>query len=154
MRPERKAIFPGSFDPITKGHESVIRRAIPLFEKIIIAIGINTTKQYYFPLEDRVKYLEKVFEGEPGIEIDTYQKLTVEYCREKKAKYLIRGLRNTDDFIYEKNIAHMNHQLAPEIETVFFLTDPQFAAINASIVREIHRNNGNIKPFIPEVLDI
>lgn len=148
------AVFPGSFDPITKGHESVIKRALPLFDKVIVAIGINTSKQYFFDLETRQKWIEKVFEGEEKIEVDTYQMLTVDYCKSKNAQYLLRGLRNITDFEYERNIAHMNHKLDQELETIFLLTEPEYAAINASIVREIYRNNGNIKPFLPDSIDV
>ncbi len=147
---EKIAVFPGSFDPITKGHESVIRRASIMFDKLIVAVGINTSKNYFFNHDTRVKWAKEVFKDLPNVEVDQYQMLTVDYCRLRNARYLIRGLRNITDFEYERNIAHMNHQINDSVETVFLLTEPEFAAINASIVREIHRNGGDITSFIPE----
>ncbi len=146
----RTAVFPGSFDPITKGHESVIRRASVMFDKLIVAVGVNSSKQYFFDLEDRLNWVKTVTAVMPNVEVEMYQILTVEFCRLKNARYLIRGLRNITDFEYERNIAHMNHILNQEIETVFLLTEPEYAAINANIVREIYRNGGDIRPFIPE----
>lgn len=151
---ERIAVFPGSFDPITKGHESIIKRALPMFDKIIVAQGVNSTKNYLFPLEQRLEWLKTIFKGESKIEVDQYQKLTVEYCKEKGANFILRGLRNSLDFNYEKNIAHMNQAMRNEIETVFLLTTPALAAINASIVREIYKNGGDINPFIPDAIHI
>lgn len=148
----RIAVFPGSFDPITKGHESVIIRASSLFDKVIVAVGINSTKRYFFDLETRVEWAKKVFGNYDGIEVDSYQMLTVDYCRERNAKYLLRGLRNITDFEYERNIAHMNHALNDTVETVFLLTEPEYAAINASIVREIYRNGGDVRAFVPDAL--
>ncbi len=147
---EKIAVFPGSFDPITKGHESVIRRASIMFDKLIVAVGFNTSKNYFFNHDPRVKWAKEVFKDLPNVEVDQYQMLTVDYCRIRNARYLIRGLRNITDFEYERNIAHMNHQINDSVETVFLLTEPEFAAINASIVREIHRNGGDITSFIPE----
>lgn len=148
----RIAVFPGSFDPITKGHESVIIRASSLFDKVIVAVGINSTKRYFFDLETRVEWAKKVFGSYDGIEVDSYQMLTVDYCRERNAKYLLRGLRNITDFEYERNIAQMNHALNDKVETVFLLTEPEYAAINASIVREIYRNGGDVRAFVPDAL--
>jgi pantetheine-phosphate adenylyltransferase len=146
----RTAVFPGSFDPITKGHESVIRRASVMFDKLIVAVGVNSAKQYFFDLEERLHWVKTVTAEMPNVEVEMYQILTVEFCRLKNARYLIRGLRNITDFEYERNIAHMNHILNQEIETVFLLTEPEYAAINANIVREIYRNGGDIRTFIPE----
>lgn len=154
MNKERIAVFPGSFDPITKGHENVIRRALPLFDKIIIAIGINSTKNSLFTLEQRKQWIETVFSDEPKIEISTYEGLTVDFCTRKNAGYIIRGLRNTTDFEYEKAIAQMNAAMKENIETVFLITDPAHAAINSSIVREIHKNKGDIQKFIPDRIEI
>jgi pantetheine-phosphate adenylyltransferase len=141
------ALFPGSFDPFTKGHESVIHKALPLFDEIVIGIGINTSKNYFFELEKRKNQIEHIYKDVSTIRVTTYQKLTVEYCQEIDARYILRGLRDTNDFEYEKAIAQMNLQISG-IETVFFMTDPAVAPISATIVREIARNNGAISSFV------
>ncbi|MBD77733.1 MAG: pantetheine-phosphate adenylyltransferase [Crocinitomicaceae bacterium] len=143
------AIFPGSFDPITVGHESIIRRALPLFDKIVIAIGVNSSKQYMFSLEDRIGGLIKCFENEPKIEIDHYTGLTVDYCRKKNASFILRGLRVAADFEFERNIALMNQAMHPDIESIFLISEPKYSAITSSVVRDIIRNNGDIKQFVP-----
>ena len=143
-------VFPGSFDPFTKGHESIIQKAIPLFDKIVIGIGINSGKNYFFDLEKRKAQISKIYESFPMVEVKTYQKLTVEYCKDIDAQYILRGLRDTNDFEYEKAIAQMNLAISG-IETVFFMTDPAVAPISATIVREIARNKGDISPFVSEV---
>ena len=144
------AVFPGSFDPITKGHENVIKRAIPLFDKIIVAIGENADKKSYFPIQDRIKWIEKVFAEEENVVVETYSGLTVEFCRQKNAGYLLRGLRTSADFEFERSIGQTNKKLYPEIETVFMLTMPEFTPINSSIVRDIHRHGGDVMMFIPD----
>lgn len=146
----KTALFPGSFDPFTKGHESIIQKAIPLFDKIVIGIGINSGKNYFFDLEKRKAQISKIYESFPMVEVKTYQKLTVEYCKDIDAQYILRGLRDTNDFEYEKAIAQMNLTISG-IETVFFMTDPAVAPISATIVREIARNKGDISPFVSEV---
>lgn len=146
----KTALFPGSFDPFTKGHESIIQKAIPLFDKIVIGIGINSGKNYFFDLEKRRAQISKIYESFPMVEVKTYQKLTVEYCKDIEAQYILRGLRDTNDFEYEKAIAQMNLSISG-IETVFFMTDPAVAPISATIVREIARNKGDISPFVSEV---
>lgn len=146
----KTALFPGSFDPFTKGHESIIQKAIPLFDKIVIGIGINSGKNYFFDLEKRRAQISKIYEAFPMVEVKTYQKLTVEYCKHIEAQYILRGLRDTNDFEYEKAIAQMNLSISG-IETVFFMTDPAVAPISATIVREIARNKGDISPFVSEV---
>lgn len=148
------AIFPGSFDPITKGHESIIKRAIPMFEKIIVAVGINSTKNYCFPMEQRLQWLRDIFADCPTVEVDSYQTLTVEYAKQVGANTILRGLRNSADFNYERNIAQMNAVMNPEIETIFLITNPELAAINATIVREIYKNGGDISPFVPNQLQL
>ena len=144
------AIFPGSFDPITLGHESIVRRAIPIFDKIIIAIGENTQKKCMFTLEQRKLWIEKTFADTDKVEADTYNMLTIDYCKQKNAKYILRGLRNTIDFQYEQNIALINTELEPEIETIFMLTDPRYASVNSSFVREIMNFHGDVKRFLPQ----
>jgi len=142
-------LFAGSFDPFTKGHEAVVKKALQLFDELIIAIGINSTKQGYFDIEKRKAHIASLFEHAP-IRIVTYEKLTVDLCKEEGASHLVRGLRDSKDFSYERSIAHMNETLSG-IQTVFLLTDQQYAAINASIVREIHKNKGSIDAFVTNV---
>jgi pantetheine-phosphate adenylyltransferase len=142
----RTGLFAGSFDPFTKGHEAVVNKALHLFDQIIIAIGINTTKKGYFELEKRKKHILSLFPVS-NVRIVTYNKLTVDLCKEEGASHLLRGLRDSKDFAYERSIAHMNETLAG-IHTVFFLTDQEYAAINSSIVREIHQNGGSIDAFV------
>lgn len=143
---KRIGLFPGSFDPFTKGHEAVVRKALGLFDEIIIAIGTNSSKTYQFELSKRMNQIQSLFEKD-AIRIVTYQKLTVDLCKEMGASHIVRGLRDSKDFEYERSIAQMNNQLSG-IETVFFLTDPEYAAINATIVREIYKNNGDITHFV------
>lgn len=148
------AVFPGSFDPITKGHESIIIRALSLFDEIIIAVGQNSEKKSYFTLELRKKWIEKVFHKYPEVKVAIYSGLTVDFCRKQKAKYILRGLRTSADFEFERNIGQMNKCIFPEIETIFFLTAPEFTHINSSIVRDIHRNGGSVKQFVPDKVDL
>ena len=151
---ERIALFPGSFDPITKGHESVIRRAIPLFDKIVVAIGINDQKKAFFPLDTRKAWIEQVFSADKTVEVLTYKGLTVDLCKELGARYILRGLRTSADFEFERSIGQMNKAMVPDIETVFLLTTPEYTAVNSYIVREIIRNGGDASPFIPKGLNI
>ncbi len=146
------AVFPGSFDPITRGHESIVLRALSLFDEIILAVGQNSEKKYFFPLDKRIEYIKKVFHAYPGITVESYQGLTVEFCRQKGALYIVRGLRTSADFEFERSIGQINKQIHPGIETVFLLATPEFTALNSSIVRDIIRNNGDPSPFIPEAL--
>lgn len=144
----KRAVFPGSFDPITNGHVDVINRALPLFDEIIIAIGTNTDKKYMFPLGDRKKFIEETFKSEPKVKVDVYQGLTIDYCKEKEADFLLRGLRNPADFEFEKAIAHAN-RLVSGIETVFLLTAVDTSFISSSIVRDFIRNNGDYSLLVP-----
>ena len=148
------AVFPGSFDPITKGHEDIVTRALPLFDEIVIAIGENSTKNYFFPLEKRKSFVQNAFGNNPKIKIDTYSGLTIDYCTKINAGFILRGLRNPSDFEFEKSIAQMNRAMAPEIETVLILTSPEFSAISSTIVRDIIRNKGNAKQFVPNGVDL
>jgi len=140
-------LFPGSFDPFTKGHEVVVEKAINLFDEVIISIGINSKKTSMFELDKRIKHIESLFINMPNVTVKTYQKLTVEFCQEVGANFIIRGLRDSKDFEYEKSIAHMNLEIS-DVETVFLLTSQKYSAINASIVREIYSNNASIEPFV------
>lgn len=144
------AVFPGSFDPITRGHESVILRALPLFDQIILAIGENQEKKSYFPLEKRVTWLKKLFGKEPKIKVRKYSGLTVDFCRKHQIKYILRGLRTSADFEFERIIGQMNKAMEPGIETVFLLTTPEYSALSSSVVREILRNEGDVSEFVPE----
>jgi pantetheine-phosphate adenylyltransferase len=146
---KRIAVYPGTFDPVTKGHEALVKKALPLFDEIIIAVGHNSQKKTYFTLEQRLAWLKKVFEKHPQVSIDTYDTLTVNYCKQKKAGFILRGLRSTTDFEFEKNIAQANSALSPEIETIFLLSSPGLSGINSSIVRDIHRHGGDVSQFIP-----
>ena len=148
------AIFPGSFDPFTIGHESVITRALPLFDEIIVAIGSNTNKKAYFSIEQRMQMIREVFSDTDRIKIESYEGLTVEYCRQKGARYLLRGLRTSSDFEYERAIAQTNKSMYPELESVFLLTLPEHTPIKSTIVREIIRLGGDASQFIPKVIDL
>jgi len=151
---ERIAVFPGSFDPITRGHESIILRAIPLFDHIIIAIGENQDKKSFFPLEQRIDWIKAVFENEPAISVQSYQGLTVDFCKQVNARFLLRGLRTSADFEFERSIGQINKQIDPGIETVFLLTAPEYTALNSSMVRDIIRNGGDPTPFIPAAVKL
>ncbi|HBS88686.1 MAG: pantetheine-phosphate adenylyltransferase [Bacteroidetes bacterium GWF2_38_335] len=151
---EKIAIFPGSFDPFTKGHESIVNRALPLFDKIIIAIGYNSNKDGFFPLEKRMGWIKDVFKNEPKIVVEAYQGLTVDFCNRMKAKYILRGLRTAADFEYERAIAQTNKMLAKHIESVFLLTTPELTPINSTIVRDIVRNGGDASMFVPDAVDL
>lgn len=144
------AVFPGSFDPITKGHVDLVHRAIPLFDKIIVAVGVNSQKKNLFPLEQRLGMLETVFAENDTVYVGQFEGLTVNYCKEEGARYLLRGLRNASDFDYEKTISQLNHIIGDDLETVFLISKPEFSHISSTIVREIIKGKGNIEPFIPQ----
>ncbi len=150
---KRVAIFPGSFDPITKGHENILRRALPLFDEIIIAIGKNSSKQNYFSLEQREKWIKQVFANEPKVRVESYTGLTIDFCKKVNAGFILRGLRTSADFEFEKSIAQNNNIMAPQIETIFILPIPELSAINSTIVRDIIRNGGDASPFVPKGVD-
>ncbi len=143
------AVFPGSFDPITIGHTDVVQRALPLFDKIYVAIGVNSQKQYLFGLEQRLEWLKAVFRNEPKIVVDQFENLTAHYCMRIGAKYLIRGLRNASDFDYEKTISQLNNIVGHGIDTVFFISQPGYSHISSTIVREIIKGGGDASPFLP-----
>lgn len=144
------ALFPGSFDPVTKAHVDILRRSIPLFDKVVIGIGLNSTKAAFLDIERRKKMLEAVFADEEKVEVATYEGLTVEFCKKISATYMIRGIRTVSDFEYEKAIAQMNHALVPEIESIFIVSKPGYSSISSTIVRDIMRNNGDVRQFVPE----
>ncbi|MCX6191877.1 MAG: pantetheine-phosphate adenylyltransferase [Flavobacteriia bacterium] len=141
------ALFPGSFDPFTKGHEAIVHKALNVFDHIVIAIGENTSKQSLFSIEKRINHITAIFENNKAVSVEKYSGLTVNFCEQEGIKHIIRGLRDTKDFQYERSIAHMNFELG-KIETVFFLTDLHLSAINSSIVREIAKSKGSIDQFV------
>ena len=144
-----KAVFPGSFDPFTKGHANIIERTLNLFDEIVIAIGINSKKQYLFPLENRIQSISNFYQNEPKISVKTYEGLTVNFCQHIGAKYLVRGLRTSSDFDYERTIALMNKSIDKQLETVFIISAPELSAISSTVVREIYNHKGDISHFIP-----
>jgi pantetheine-phosphate adenylyltransferase len=150
---ERIAVFPGSFDPITRGHENVILRAVELFDKVIIGVGENAEKRSMFPLKKRVEWLRKAFQDQPKITVETYNGLTVDFCREQGAGFIIRGLRTSADFEFERSIGQINKMIYPGIDTVFLLSLPEFTALNSSIVRDILKHGGNPDRFLPRSLE-
>ena len=147
----KKAVFPGSFDPITLGHVDVINRALPLFDKLVIAIGINDSKKYMFSLEERVSFIKKTFGHIPNLTVKTYTGLTTQFCKDIQADFILRGLRNPADFEFEKAIAITNRKLA-DIDTVFLLTSADTAFISSSIVRNILKHEGDLSNFVPQVV--
>ena len=151
---KKVAVFPGSFDPFTIGHEAIILRALDLFDEIIIAVGANVLKKSYFSLKTRKEMISRVFKKEPRVKVDHYEGLTVDYCRKNGAKYILRGLRTAADFEFERAIAQVNRAMAPEIDSVFFLTVPEHTPINSTIVRDIIRSGGDASKFVPSSIDL
>ncbi|CAH0336248.1 Phosphopantetheine adenylyltransferase [Flavobacterium sp. CECT 9288] len=149
----RKAIFPGSFDPITLGHEDIIKRSLPLFDEIVIAIGVNAEKKYMFSLEERKRFIEETFKDVTKVSVITYEGLTTDLCKKLKADFILRGLRNPADFEFEKAIAHTNRRLS-KIETVFLLTAAKTSYISSSIVRDVIRNGGQYEMLVPDAVRI
>ncbi len=145
----RIAVFPGTFDPITRGHEDIVRRAADIFDRVIIAMGRNTKKQSLFPLEERLAWIREIFKDDPRIEVDTYDELTVEYCRRKGANFIVRGLRTSGDFEYEAHLAQVNRKLDSSIETIFIITSPELSNISSTVVRDIIIYGGDYTPFVP-----
>lgn len=155
MSTEKKiAVFPGSFDPITKGHESIIQRCLPLFDQIIIGIGYNSNKNYYFSQDRREHFIHETFKGEEKILVKRYSGLTVDFCKEVGAKYILRGLRTSADYEFERGIAQMNRALAPEIDSIFVVADPALSHISSTIVRDILLYQGDVTKFIPQAIKI
>lgn len=147
---KRIALFPGSFDPFTKGHEDIVLRGLTLFDEIIIAIGFNSQKNIrYFEIGYMIERIEKTFEKYPNIRVMTYSELTAGYAQKHGAKYLLRGLRNTTDFEYENSISQINRKLYTDLESVFLITSPQLTWISSSIIREVHKYGGDVSEFLP-----
>jgi len=145
----KRALFPGSFDPLTLGHYDIIKRGVKVFDEIVVAIGINSEKKYMFSLDKRKHFIEETFKDFPKVKVVTYKGLTVDFCAAIDAKFILRGLRNPADFEFEKAIAHTNRDLAP-IETVFLLTSAKTSYISSSIVRDVIRNNGDYTILVPD----
>ena len=150
---KRIAVFPGSFDPFTIGHEALVRRTLGLFDEIIVAVGMNATKNYMFPVEKRTEWIKNVFNGESRVRVTNFTGLTVDFCKKSGAGYIIRGVRTSTDFEFEKAIAQMNRAIS-DIETIFIMPQPEHSAINSTIIRDIIRNNGDATPFVPKGVEL
>lgn len=147
---KKTAVFPGSFDPFTIGHEDIVLRALDLFDEIIVAIGVHSMKQSLMTIEARVKMINKVFEKYDQVSVDSFEGLTVDYCRKVKTTHMLRGIRTAADFEYERAIAQINKKMLPTVESVFLLTSPEHTPVNSTIIREIIRNHGDVSLFIPK----
>jgi len=148
----RICLFPGTFDPITLGHVDIIDRALPLFDKIIVGVGLNSSKAPMFSADQRKDWINEIYKNEPRVEGDVYEGLTVDFCRKINAKFILRGIRYVSDFEYEKTIADANRALDKEIETVFLTGEPKYTSVASTIVRDILRNGGNASAFLPEIV--
>lgn len=146
----RIALFPGSFDPITIAHVDILKRALPLFDKIVVGIGLNSSKQSYLTGEKREEIVQSVFADTDKVEVRLYEGLTVDFCKEINATYMVRGIRSVGDFEYERAIAQINQTMMPDMETIFILSKPEYSAISSTIVRDILRNHGDVSPFLPK----
>ncbi|RZJ48595.1 MAG: pantetheine-phosphate adenylyltransferase [Flavobacterium sp.] len=144
------ALFPGSFDPMTIAHVDILKRALPLFDQIVIGIGLNSSKQNFLSAEKREEMVRKIFLGNEKVDVQLYEGLTVDFCRKINAKYMVRGIRSASDFEYERAIAQINQTMMPEVETILLLSKPEYSAISSTIVRDILRNKGNISQFVPK----
>lgn len=151
---DKIAIFPGSFDPFTVGHESVLKRALPMFDKVIVMIGVNSSKKNLFSVENRIRMIQDVFADEPKIMVDKHEGLTVDYCKKHQANFIIRGLRTAADFEYERAIAQVNKKMYSKLETIFLLTTPEHTPINSSIVRDVLRHDGDVSIFVPDNINV
>ncbi|GAA4451798.1 pantetheine-phosphate adenylyltransferase [Rurimicrobium arvi] len=149
---QRICLFPGSFDPLTLGHVDIIERAMHLFDRLVIGIGSNSSKQAMFSVEQRAEWIRQVFIKEPKVSVQVYKGLTVDFCKEIDARYILRGIRYVSDFEYERAIADMNRSLAPELETIFLTSSAQHATISSTLVRDVIRNGGNARQFLPEAV--
>ena len=151
---EKIAVFPGSFDPFTVGHENIVLRALDLFDRIIVAIGIHSTKQPLLKIESRVEMVNQVFRGYDQVSADYFEGLTVDYCKKVNATHMLRGIRTSADFEYERAIAQINKLMLPTVESIFLLTTPEHTPVNSTIIRDIIRNGGDASQFLPESVDI
>ncbi len=151
---QKTAVFPGSFDPFTVGHEDIVLRALDLFDEIIVAIGVHSMKQSLMKIEERVKMVNKVFEAYDQVSADSFEGLTVDYCKKVNATHMLRGIRTAADFEYERAIAQINKKMLPSVESIFLLTSPEHSPINSTIIRDIIRNKGDVVQFIPLGINI
>lgn len=147
---ERICLFPGTFDPVTTGHVDVVERAVSLFDKLVIGVGINASKQPMFSIEQRTGWMKDIFKNDPRIEVTGYEGLTIDYCKKINAHFILRGIRYISDFEYEKAIADMNRMLAPDIETIFLTCSPLYSTISSTLVRDVIRNGGDARMFMPK----
>ena len=150
----KRAIFPGSFDPITRGHESIIKRALPLFDELYVSIGVNAEKKGFFSIQQRMNWIKQTFAKENKVKVTQYEGLTVNYCLDLGAAYILRGLRTSADFEFERSIGQINKKLNSRVETVFLLTDPEYTSLNSSIIRDILRHGGDAGQFVPSAIDL
>ena len=150
----KKAVFSGSFDPITKGHENIVLRALPLFDEIIVAIGVNILKKNAFSLEQRLQWIKDVFAEYPKVKVTHYEGLTVNFCKDNNANFIIRGIRGSMDLEYESTIAEANKKINPDIETIFFMTEPSLRCVSSTVVRDLLKHNYPVDEFIPEKVDL
>ena len=144
------ALFPGSFDPITIAHVNILKRALPLFDRIVVGIGLNSSKQSFLSAEKREEIVKTIFAPHDNVDVQLYEGLTVDFCRKINAKYMVRGIRSASDFEYERAIAQINQTMMPEVETILLLSKPEYSAISSTIVRDILRNHGDVSPFVPK----
>lgn len=147
---KRIAVFPGSFDPITLGHRSIVLRALPMFDEVYVAVGVNSEKRSTFPIESRIMWIKRVFKDYPQVKVEAYEGLTADFCKKVRAKFIIRGLRCGSDFEYENMIGHANKRLHPELETIFMLTESALVGVSSSVVRDIYKNGGDVSKFVPK----
>ena len=148
------AVFPGSFSPFTIGHQAIVERGLLIFDKIIIAIGENNEKKHFFSINDRIQWIQNVYLKHPKIKVKSYKGLTVDFCKKKGANFILRGLRNSNDFQFERNITQTNNQLNNDIETIFFMTPPELSHISSTIIRDIIKNGGDVSQFLPKEIDL
>ena len=148
------AVFPGSFSPFTIGHQAIVERGLLIFDKIIIAIGENNEKKHFFSINDRIQWIQNIYLKHPNIKVKSYKGLTVDFCKKEDANFILRGLRNSNDFKFERYIAQTNNQLNNEIETIFFMTPPELSHISSTIIRDIIKNGGDVSQFLPKEIDL
>ena len=149
---QRICLFPGTFDPVTLGHTDIINRALPLFDKIVVGIGINAAKNPMFTADQRKIWFEEIYKDEPKLTVETYDGLTIKFCQSIGAKFILRGIRYVSDFEYEKTIADANRTMDSKIETIFLTGEPKYTSVASTIVRDILRNGGDASPFLPEAV--
>ena len=151
---KRTALFPGSFDPITKGHEYIVKKSLDLFEEVVIGVGKNSSKQSMFDLDTRIKWIEQTFKNYSEVKLFAYDGLTVDFCKQQNIRFIVRGIRSAADFEFEKNIAQMNKAINAEIETIFIMTSPELSCITSTIIRELIKEKADISQFVPDSVKV